>query len=247
MTTDIPLLRKAITRVDRERSALCAERCAFEQFREAVRLTRPETEDVGRSTVAEELLESYRQEVMDALDYEEVYGESLGESLERETSPAIAEALLSREPFTQRRKRNLLLKTTEAIKRREEFLDELGTERDVLQTSIDELSDIEATLEELPECSPRRYPLEELLTIWEKYDALERRCERLLKLRQRQIHDAERNLRTFGEEHALNEYLYGDLDTPYPVLSAIAETVKRIDSNRTGSTSSGCRYRPVEN
>jgi len=124
----------------------------------------------------------------------------------------------------QRRKRDLLVKTTAVIERREEFCAELDDERAALVTHKEELSDIEETLEKLPACPPREQPLENLLIIREKYDELLERCERLLERRQQEIRAAERNIRTFREKHARNGFLYAELDTQYLVLSAIAAT-----------------------
>lgn len=172
---------------------------------------------------------------MEGLEHDEVYGDSLSESIEQELTPAIAEALMAAEPLTQRRKRNLLVETTVAIERRELFLAELEEERDALETFADELADIESWIDRLPEYSPQEQCLEELLEVWEEYNVLKDRCERLIEHRQEQIKAAERSVRIFGDQHALNEYLYGEMDTSYPVLSATADSVERIKANREGA------------
>lgn len=248
MGTDRAILKTAISEVDQERSYLSAEQAAFEEFREAVRLATPDTTaDTGPSETTENLREKYREEVMDRLDYGQVYGDSLAESLEQELSPAIADVLMSEEPLTQRRKRNLLVKTTVAIERREEFLEELDKEQTALETCADELADIDSSLKKLPKCSPRQQLLEDLLDIWKQYNTLEERCNRLLERRQQQIRDARRSVRLFGDQHALNDYLYGGLETSYPVLTATLTMVKRINSNQTGRELSETMYRQKTN
>ena len=239
MREDRTMLQQAISLVDRERSYLREERRAYEAFREQVRLATPDpTDATGPSETTEQLLAAYRDEVVDALNIEAVYGDTLAESLEQELSPSGAQVLLSKEPLTQRRKRNLLIETTAAIERREEFCAELDDERASLETFAEELADVEEVLAKLPACSAQNQPLEKLLVIWEVYDTLLEQCERLLERRQQQIRAAERSVRIFGKKHARNEFLYSELETRYPVLSAIATTCKRIDSKRKGEHSS---------
>lgn len=40
-----------------------------------------------------------------------------------------------------------------------------------------------------------------------------------------------------GDTHALNDHLYGGLESSYPVLAALAETLTRIDLNQSGQAS----------
>lgn len=235
MVTDNTVLEQAISLVDQELAYLREERRAYEAFREQVRLAMPDSTDTtGPSETTEGLLTAYRDEVMDALDQEIVYGYTLAESLEEELSPSIAQVLLSKEPLIQRRRRDLLVETTAAIERREEFCAELDDERAALATFKEELSDLEEALEKLPACSPREQSLEKLLVVWEMYDTLLDQCEQLLERRQQEIQAAERNIRIFGKKHARNEFLYGELDTQYPILSAIAATCDQIDARRNG-------------
>lgn len=235
MVSDGNTVQRALSLVDQECSHLRAEGQAYEAFRERVSHTTPESSDAtAPSITTKELLDAYRQEVMDNLDYETAYGDTLAESLEAELSPSVAQTLLSKKPLTRRRKRNLLVETTAAIERREEFCEELEDEREALEIFAEELADINNVLERLPACSARELHLEKLLTVWEMYDTLLDRCEVLLEYRQQQIRDAVRSPRLFGEKHARNQFLYSDLNTLYPVLSAIAATCDRIAASRNG-------------
>jgi hypothetical protein len=185
MSTEDGVLREAIAEVDRERSVLRAERCAFEEFRETVRLATPDAaDDSGDCVTTERLLEAYREHTIEALDYGDVSEYTITESIEEELSPAIANVLTSDGTLTQRRKRNLLVATTEAVQRRERFLEELESEHTALKRFADELAEVESTIHELPECSLQEQPLEQLLECREAYDRLERCCERLLEVRQ---------------------------------------------------------------
>jgi hypothetical protein len=60
------------------------------------------------------------------------------------------------------------------------------------------------------------------LEVWDEYESLTTRCDRLLERRQEQLRDAERMADIFG-----------DLETSFPVLAAIVVTVELIDANRT--------------
>lgn len=238
METDSTVLDRAIRLVDRECSYLREERRAYVAFREVVRLATPDrTDGTGFSETTERLLATYREEVMETLDHGTVYGNTITEDLEREFSPAIADVLVSKDPLIQRRKRDLLLQSTAAIERRDQFCAELDEERTALETFAEELADVDEAVENLPVCSAREQPLEKLLIVWEDYDTLLERCERLLERRQQQIREAERSVRIFGQKHARNEFLYSELETRYPVLSAIAATCERIDSKRNGERS----------
>jgi len=78
MVTDNTVLEQAMSLIDQERLYLREERRAFERFREQVRLARPDPAGPnGASETTEQLLIAYREEVMKALDYETVYGDTL--------------------------------------------------------------------------------------------------------------------------------------------------------------------------
>lgn len=233
MRTDSALLENASSEVKKERSYLSAERAAFRSFREAIRLATPEPEDIdGSSATSERLRETYREEVINGFDHTLFYGDSLRASLEHELSPTVAETLLSNEPISQRQKRNLLVETTVTIERREDFLEELEAEQTALETFADQIEDIESTLEELPTCSTRRQSLEKLLRIWDQYETLENKCEQLLKQRQEQFERDERTIQAISDRHALNGYVYRELESPYPVLAVLVEMIEHINSTR---------------
>lgn len=234
MNSGSSTLQRAIDLLEREQSQLDAERDAFEAFREAVRLAKPAASSAGAPTTPTDLRDAYESTVMEPLDYRSLYGDTLAESLEQELSPSLADWLRSDDSLTQRRKRQLLVATTRAIDRRTIFEEEVAAECDSLETYAADLAEIESTVEELPECSPRRQAIETLLDCWERYDALEAHCERLLDRRQQELTDADRTVSLPEDDHAFTEYLYGALDTTFPVLSAIATMCDRIESKRGG-------------
>jgi hypothetical protein len=232
MEINSTILQSAISHVEHERSHVATELGCFEEFQEPVRLARPEpkTNETPSETTGQ-LLEEYKNSVMDGIDYENIYGASVPESLEEELSPQVAEILVPKKPLTRRRKRLLLRGTAIAIERREEFLEELDKEIAALESFHEELAELQASAELLPKCSSQQHSFEELIELWDRYDEIVDRCERLLNRRQEQIGDKEPSC-FLADQHALNEYLYSELPTSYPVLSVLADALTQINSKR---------------
>jgi exonuclease VII small subunit len=232
MEIDSAILQSSIAHVEQERSHVATELGCFEEFQESVRLaiTEPTTNEAPSETT-EKLLKEYKNSVMDGIDYENVYGDSTTKSLEKELSSKVAEILTSKKPLTQRRKRHLLRGTAIAIERREEFLKELDEEIAALKSFREEFENLQSSAERLPECSSQHHPLEELIDVWDRYDELIDRCERLLDRRQERLRNRERD-RSLIDQHALNEYLYSELPVSYPVLSVLADALTQIKSKR---------------
>lgn len=242
METNRTILQSAISQIEQERSHVSTELRCFEEFRESVRLATsdPQTTEAPSETT-EQLLKDYKQMVMGGLDYVNVYGDSIDESLEEELSPHVGNILLSKKPLTQRHKRKLLRETAITIERREQFIENLDEERTALESFSEERAKIESALETLPECSPQHQSLEEILDLWEQYDILIDRCKELLDRRQGQICGEERT-QILNNHHTLNEYLYSELPSSYPVLSALADTLEQINSKRLQANPA-----PIEN
>lgn len=224
-------LEQAITLVKRERSCVYAERCAFDTFRESVSRARTTTGDSGTRTGR--LLEAYEETVMSTPDFEAAYDEPVSESLEAEFTPSLASALLEDEPVTQQLKRNLLVATTAAIESRTGFIQTLEAEHDSIRTVQRTILDTERLLRELPACSLECLHFERFVDVWETCEEAVERCDQ--RSEQRQRHIAER--RTSDEHanvgaHALNAYLYDDLETRFPALYALAKTRRRIERYR---------------
>ena len=236
------VLSRAVHTVRDEQSALRDECQRFEEFREAVRLAQPVTTgDVGASQTTETLLDTYRETVMAAPDFDEVYGDPLSEHLEHELSPNISVKFLSKEPFTQRFKRDLLVATSAAIERRTRVIQELDGELERLRSTRDELMAIETELAALPRCSVDDLPFEEFSRLWEVYEELDQRCREVLDERLQEITGTERRGSGVDNEHLFNEYLYRELLTSYPILSAAARIRNRIEDRRGGTPDSTTR------
>jgi hypothetical protein len=228
-------LKQAITLVKRERSSIYSEQCAFEKFRESVSRAQTNTGNGGTKTGS--LLEAYRQTVMSTPDFESAYDEPVSESLEAEFTPSLSSALQNNEPVTQQFKRNLLVATTASIESRQRYIRVLDAEHESMQIIRKPVLDIEETLQDLPACSLRSLPFERFVDVWETCEAAVERCDR--RSEQRQHHIAKRQTKdeyaNVGS-HALNTYLYDDLETQFPALHVLAETRRHIDQYRGETT-----------
>jgi hypothetical protein len=231
MWDELETLDQAIQCVKREQSSLRTECEAFREFRDTVSWVRPaSSHGANTATDTTQLLEAYQEAVMSTPDFETVYGDSLTESLTAEFPPSTANTLLSEERITQQQKRDLLLATNRTIERRARFVERLETERKSLRTIREEISNIQATLQELPPCSIQCLSFEEYAEVWGIHDAQLERCNRLLQKRQVWITEIQqRTVNPENETHAFNEYLYKDLETAYPALRAIAGTRQCIE------------------
>lgn len=239
MSRDTEILCEAREAVERERSELRDEIQAWNEFREAVRLATP-TPDEGTATsgATARLVQTYQNTVMATPDFRRSYEDTLEESLEIEFTASLADALVSSEEFTQLMKRKLLVASSDAIKRRERLNDTLDEERQSLEYIANVLECVSKKTEKLPDCSIQTASLEKLLRIWEDYEDLKQACERLLSRRQREIRTFGRTFEWESEPHSINVYLYSELKTPYPVLSAIASVSEQIERVRPGTSRS---------
>lgn len=236
MTSNNDTLRQGIKQVQRELSLFQAERRRFDEFREAVSRIQPtQNESADASKTTQDLVAKYRETVMSTPDFEAVYDETLGEHIEQELSPAVAESLLSDQPFTQKDKRKVLVTTSAAIERRDQIIDGLDTEIESLQTAMDEVENIESEVTSLPPCSVMSLSFEVYLRTWKTYEELEERCNCLLTDRQQYLTELKRDGWVSEGEYIFNEYLYGNLETSYPVLSAVTRLNHRIKSCKQGS------------
>jgi DNA repair ATPase RecN len=135
-------------------------------------------------------------------------------------------------PFSSRDKRNFLLEINSSIQARREFDQQLEQEKKSLQAAGTELERIRTELKALSESTIEEQHLENLLDKHETYSALERDCVVLLETRQRNSGDSNRGKATKSMSHELNEYLYNDLETQYPILATGIRAISRIREER---------------
>lgn len=236
MTRDIEVIDAATSVVSKEQSEIRIEIERLKAFREGVRLAQPSPSDDGDPPqVTTELAQQFREKTGPGADTNVSCRDSIVEKIE-EISPDIFDILVSTNGFTRRLKRKLLVRTSDSIERRERFINALDVERHDLETARDDLERIRSNAQSLPVCSLNRRSLDEFLDLWEEYDELVGQCEEILDRRQRVMNDPNRNGPAYLEPYSLNEYLYRELDTSYPVLSAIASVKHRIERDRAGDS-----------
>lgn len=219
---------RAYERITQEQACLRSECAAFRRFREAASMPQA-TDRSGSDVPTDSILEAYRETVVASSEFDSLDGEPLVECLNGDFSPPIVNALLEDDSLSRRLKRKLLLETNGAIERREQLHDTLEIERESIRTSRDEVLDIEQTLEALSACSLRVTPFDELVEVWETCETLGARDDRLLQQRQSTIRKLDDEIGLRDYPHALNQYLYDDLETTYPALHGIARSRERVE------------------
>ncbi len=239
----------------REVTRTRAERDAFERFRRRVVALEPN--EIGRPTPTgggtnvltasvgapggddgglAAARAAYRETVMATAHYDEEYDETLAESVAEEFSGAVAGALVEDGgALTPTLRATLAGGAERAREERAEMLTRLETEESAL-------ADAESTLAPAVEAGERTVERDlahatytDLVGEYERLEWHEDRVETLLTDRQGRIHDEE------GERRYWFDYLYRSLSSPYPVLSAGAETLALVADAKTALTSAASR------
>jgi len=197
-----------------------AEREAFEAFED--RVAGIDTVSMSRSTpasqrpglvqarpqCAERVRNAFRETVMSVDHYDDLYGETLEEHFAAELSPDLLAGLRegAGSQFTDLYKRTLLGAIETAIDQRETFCEILDNERASLESCGEAL---EALVDDLDGTRVRPQNRSEFA------DALDEVA------RQRQETFAGRTSSPRTDGHDLCNYLYGDCEWTYPVLTAV--------------------------
>jgi hypothetical protein len=219
-------IESALAHLDEEVTQLRAEQQAFEQFAEQVAaLTVAPSQPATRPTVTamtdgppaattRAICAAYRETVMALPHYDDVYGDSLAESLAHEFGPDIGTALTEEMPVTTLIQQQVCTAATQAASERAAVLETLAAERSALETAYE-------TLTTLSQQAASR--IDEVATQDEAAlptPSLDTRCEQLATDRQHQLQT--RSLSPHHDGHDIATYLYQDTDWTYPVLAAVA-------------------------
>lgn len=233
------LIQRALDRVAREQRIVHEEQDAFRDFRERVHRSSAELPKTGvestrkeRGVSTAEMVEVYRETVMATPDYHHQYDDTVDESLAAELTPPVANGLQSKSRLTAPLRRDILVAASDAIDRRRKYLERLEAEEMSLTATGDQLADIEASLEATPPCSMSGRSFDELIDSWTRLESLRERCEGLLSRRQSTLDQARDVESTAGRTFEFNAYLYDGLESRFPVIRSIAETVARIDDRQ---------------
>lgn len=224
MTERDCILQRGLDLVTREETFVQEEREAFEEFREAVKLSgTSQPDDAVEQSETDTLLTTYRQTVMSTPDYDLSYGDSLQESVRQEFPRDVANPLLSNRRFIQRLKSRTLVATATAIERRTDALHTLQAERKSLESAAATIDAIEEELKRIPRYRAAEASIDTLIETRRRYEELVAECERAIFRRQQQIQQ-----RYPERDFTLNEYLYEELSTTYPVLSVMTSTLENV-------------------
>lgn len=170
--------------------------------------------------------------------YESQYGESLSENISEEFTPRIAQSLQKSDRVTPLLRRKLFAAVIACIEQRSNLLNVLDSERESLKNAHEELSTVTNRLDTIPQCELTTLTFDELETHWRQLDELERRCESLLKMRQRFVTEVRTRSLEIDDLTVINDYLYQTLDSHCPVLRATLDVIDGIEMRRTGSGNS---------
>lgn len=171
---------------------------------------------------------AYESTVMSVPHYAEEYGDTYRRSLEEEFSPDLAAALTEGARFHDQCKRALLSAIEESVSARESLSTEVDAERESLDDATSALSAIATELDELSEIPFRTESFGALDAYRNRLDALEERCETISNRRQATVFDRRRTGWLPADVTDIATYFYRDLETDYPVMSAVATLLERL-------------------
>lgn len=164
--------------------------------------------------------------------YESEYGESLEDNVAMELGPEIADAIRSNTALNPLLYRNLRLSIDLSREKRCRVLDVLDTGRESLRDALEECREIDRRLVAIPDRRIDALPFDDLEDRWTHLNDLKDRCERIANARQRFVADRRLNSLEIDDHISFNGYLYATLNSRFPVLKTVAETIEQIDRRR---------------
>lgn len=187
-------------------------------------ITDGSTASVEPTPVAE-ITRAYRETVMAAPHYEEVYDESLNESLAAELGTNVAQTLTENDIVTPQLQATVLARARQASSQRNDLLAHAETEYETLTDMRRRLRELYETAETIEgDLYPR--PVRELVQSWNRLETAATDCQTLLRERQKYLQEDPGS----GSMTRLSfqEYLYGPFQWRHPVLNDGLDTLTRI-------------------
>lgn len=176
---------------------------------------------------------AYRDTVMAVPHYETDYGESLQEHMATELSPALASAVVDGSQFTPAIRDPLVASARSAAHDRRVLADQLEDEHDDLEAAEGELEGLAQRFETTDGDGLLDRTFPDLQARWGRLNGLQDDCAALLERRQQQLRDRTPSTGTrLQSPSAVSDYLYGDLDVDFPVLSAGTDLLERIEAEK---------------
>lgn len=241
-----PTIEAALTEIDAEREILAAEREAFRSLIRRVSevaVETPQTTAAGAavavtmpvqatSSSLSEIRTAYRETVMAVPHYESEYGESLRENLTVEVGESLAEQLLDGDALTRPVYDAFLEAIRQAMDERRRVQQYVERERDSLQQFDASITEVESAVAEAGTELTSASGTQSLSRIDARLATLQSRCEDLATDRQQRVHDRPETSFDWIDGLGVFEYIYADLETTTPVLSAIASCLATIRDHR---------------
>lgn len=178
--------------------------------------------------------EAYRETVMATQHYDAEYGESLREHVATEFGNAVAAQVVDGHTLTPFLKKTLYSGATKAIQQRAELRKSLVSERRSLRHCRGAVSDVQERLNVIHACLDESPDTVERCEIDTQLASLESECQTLLTRRQRRIENRS-GILLLDDRTGFAEYLYADLDSCFPVLTAVLECIETVRTCRIRS------------
>ena len=180
-----------------------------------------------------EVRDAYRDTVMDVPHFETDYDESLQEHMATELSPELASAVTEGSQFTPAIRTPLVASAKSAAHDRRVLADQLDDELADLEDAEERFTDLSQRFEvtDGEGLVDRTFP--DLQARWGRLNGLQDECSAMLARRQAQLRDRTPSSGTrLQSPTAVSNYLYGDLDVDFPVLSAGTRLLERIEEEK---------------
>ncbi|QSG04717.1 DUF7260 family protein [Halapricum desulfuricans] len=242
-----PHIDRALAAVETERDVLQAERDAFQTLLRRVSAIEVDTggpvarpgavtavsvpRSSGEARGLEAVRSAYRDTVMAVPHYDEEYDESLRENLAAEFGAQLAARVVDGNALTRQVRDGLLDACRQSREERKRVLQHVERERDRLVAFETRLSEIERSIIEAGAAIASASGSRELSRIDRRLATLQSRCLDLADDRQAQV-QAPSQTDIPGTDFGLHEYLYGEMETPAPVLSDVAACLETIRRHR---------------
>lgn len=183
-----------------------------------------QTLDSGGPPV-DDIASAFEETVMSLPHYADTYGEDPISQMAIELDADLVASLNRPGTLSETAKEGLRQQAADAASKREDLLAILEEEHDELEAAEADVDSILAVLRRMNDRHLSETPYSALGEHHEELGTLRERVNGLVEDRQRTIHKHIRTLTWNREDVTLQEYLYGEGDTTYPVLT----TATRLD------------------
>jgi len=235
-------LHEASDALDAERERTRNERDALADFVDSVASTAPENPgltDGGPRAVAgsgtgslSSVVDAYRDTVLELEHYDAEYDDTLAEHMAAEFGDDVALAVRNGAILSPQLQQTLCASGVRAKERRERLLSALDAEADSLSSCRRALAEVDATIAAVDSTATRERAV--LVEDWQAVREATEHAERVLEERQDDIHGQRHVVGSAGGPTTLYEYVYDELPTSYPVLSAGTDLLRRAREHRRG-------------